>query len=207
MKAVLVLNGEPPALSRLKNLADQYPVYAADGGAAVCRTAGVRPEWVVGDFDSQSPERLPSDWKILKYPEQDRTDFQKLLGSLPDNLSELFILGGLGKRLDHLITNLLIASEISDRMAIVFEAEGQRVYRVTRACPFRKNLAKGTTISLLPLENVQSVNTVGLKWDLHNAVMGAGLQLGQSNEVEGPVEITVQVGVLFVWVAQLEDAV
>ena len=45
--------------------------------------------------------------------EQDTTDFEKaLFGEENTNLKKLIILGGLGKRTDHLITNLLVASFI-----------------------------------------------------------------------------------------------
>lgn len=200
MKAVLVLNGEPPALSRLKNLASRYDVYVADGGAKVCRAAGIRPKWVVGDFDSQSPEELPEDWEVLKFPEQDRTDFQKLLSTLPETVREIMILGGLGRRLDHLLTNLLIASKVDGDKELVFESGREKLIRVTPACPFRRPMSPGSTLSIIPLEKVEAVRTSGLKWNLKDQAMGPGGQLGQSNQVEDAfVEIVTGAGTLFVW--------
>lgn len=199
MRAVLVLNGEPPSLSRLRQLAESHPVYAADGGAAVCLAAGVRPEWVAGDFDSHAQATLPADWTVLEFPEQDRTDFQKLLASLPPEIDNLLVLGGLGRRLDHLISNLLIATEIAAHKSVCFFCDNQKLQRVTPACAFRETLPVGSTLSLLPLSEVGGVCTRGLKWNLQHADMGAGIQLGQSNQVTGAVEIRVGQGTLFVW--------
>lgn len=206
MKAVLVLNGETPDPARLKFLSSKYRVYAADGGAAVCLVAGVRPEWVAGDFDSIDPAELPEDWKKLYIPEQNRTDFQKLLCSLPEEIGELRILGGLGRRLDHLLTNLLIATEVSSAIQLVFETEGQVLHRVTSDCPFQKALPIGSSLSLLPLARVTGVRTEGLKWNLHGGNMGPGIQLGQSNRVEGPVVIRIVRGCLFVWTESNGDS-
>ncbi|WFB35910.1 thiamine diphosphokinase [Kiritimatiellota bacterium B12222] len=200
MKAILVLNGAPPAFDRIRELAKDAPVFAADGGAAVCFQAGVRPEWVAGDFDSQELSLLPDSWELKRFPEQDRTDFQKVLGALPEDITELVILGGLGRRLDHMLTNLLIAMEIPAEMKLDFEGEGCLLTRVTSRVGFHAELPVGSSLSLLPLSKVEGVSTQGLKWNLDHCDMGPGLQLGQSNEVEGEVNIALQKGCLFVWV-------
>ncbi len=200
MKAVLVLNGEPPSATRLQQLAASYPVYAADGGGAVCLAAGVRPQWVAGDFDSIGSIALPSDWTFWEFPEQDRTDFQKLLASLPEGINDLLILGGMGKRADHFTSNLLIATELPPGWSLCFECGEQQLIRVTPACDFSADVVPGKTLSLLPMATAGAVTTRGLKWDLQEADMGPGLQLGQSNVVEGPVEVRVGAGCLFVWV-------
>lgn len=200
MKAVLVLNGEPPLPERLRALALDYPVYAADGGAAACLSAGVRPQWVAGDFDSFPVSALPGGWRGLQFPDQDRTDFQKLVASLPGDTDELLILGGLGKRADHFISNLLIAAELPSLWKVAFEASEQRMVRVTPECGFAESLSPGTTLSLLPLSLAGGVGTRGLKWNLQGADMGPGRQLGQSNLVAGPVDIQLSSGCLFVWI-------
>jgi thiamine pyrophosphokinase len=202
MKAVLVLNGDPPTSSRLKQLAKKFPVYAADGGAAACLAAAIRPEAVVGDFDSLSLTSLPSDWFTHHYPEQDRTDFQKVLSYLPKEIDELLVLGGFGRRLDHFITNLLIAMDLPEKVKIRFEGDGQLIHRITPSNSFSQSLVLGSTLSLLPISKVSGVQTSGLKWNLSNADLGPGIQLGQSNQVEGPVEIKIQSGNLYLWVPQ-----
>jgi thiamine pyrophosphokinase len=199
MKAVLVLNGEPPMQARLRELAASFPVFAADGGTEVCVRAGVQPQWVAGDFDSFPVENVPEGWERKLFPEQNRTDFQKVLSCLPGGVESLHILGGLGRRLDHTLTNLLIASSLPETLRICFETNEERIVRITSRCPFEMGLPPGTTLSLIPLGEVTDVRTEGLKWNLCGQTMGPGQQLGQSNQVEGPVLITVGRGSLYAW--------
>jgi len=200
MKALIVLNGEPPALSVLRDLARDAAVYAADGGAAACLEAGVTPELVAGDFDSLSPAQLPPDWVYREFPEQDRSDFEKVLGCLPPEISRITVLGGLGKRVDHLWNNLLIAAALPPDREVGFLDARQRLIRLTPEAGFHQTLPPDTTISLLPCGTVSGVNTRGLRWDLQAEELGSGRQLSQSNRVEIPeVSVTLEQGTLYVW--------
>lgn len=199
MKAVLVLNGEPPEMDRLREWAADMPVYAADGGARICLEAGVRPEWVVGDFDSVLAEDLPDDWELRHLEDQDSTDFEKLLRCLPDGLDDVVVLGAFGKRLDHMLTNLLIASALPPGFGIRFEHRAEELWRVTPERPWSGSPREGSTLSLLPMSKVRGVTTEGLFWNLNRDDMNAELKLGQSNRVTGPVSVRVEDGSLFLW--------
>ncbi len=199
MTAILLLNGTPPPLPRLRELSALHPVYAADGGAHACLRAGIRPHLVVGDFDSHPLADLPPDWTALHIPDPDSTDFEKLLRHLPAEITDLQILGAFGDRLDHLLTNLLVVTFAPPHLRIRLEGEGQCLTRVTPAHPYQALLPQASTLSLLPLAPVHGVRTSGLRWNLHNASMGGGGQLGQSNEVTGPVSIQVGCGSLLAW--------
>jgi thiamine pyrophosphokinase len=199
MTAVLVLNGTPPSTTRLRELATQYPVYAADGGGKICAAASVKPQWVVGDFDSVSPRELPEEWTCRRIPDQDSTDFEKLLFSLPPEIDDLLILAAFGDRLDHLLTNLLIVSALPPRMRVRLEGEGQSLVRVSCAHAFEQDLPPASTLSLLPFPSARGVSTRGLRWNLEEATLAADQQLGQSNQVVGPVHVRLREGCLFVW--------
>lgn len=205
MTIVVVLNGAPPAPERLRKLAASYPVVAADGGAMSCFEAGVKPLWVAGDLDSAVRSRLPSDWELRHYPEQTRTDFQKVMGDLGPEVTEVLILGGLGRRTDHLITNLMIAATLDATLRIRFETEEEVLFRVTPEVEFERDLPPGQVLSLLPLPEAAGVQTRGLRWNLDQAEMRSGGQLGQSNEVTGPVSVTVSAGCLYVWMPRSEE--
>jgi len=205
MKAVVVLNGAPPAPERLRELAASHPVYAADGGARACLAAGIRPEWVAGDLDSFPKKDAPDHWELHHHPEQTRTDFQKVMGDLPPTVGEVRVVGGLGRRTDHLLTNLMIAAGFPASLRVTFEGAGEELTRVTAECPFERGVSVGDTVSLLPLPRAEGVVTRGLRWNLDQASMAAGGQLGQSNEATGPVEISITSGCLYVWVEPRMD--
>jgi thiamine pyrophosphokinase len=196
---VLVLNGLAPSVNRLRELAAHAPVLAADGGARVCVEAGVVPLAVVGDFDSLDPASLPADWPVRLAADQSLTDFEKVARAIPGGYTRIRILGGLGLRLDHLFSNLVIAAGMPADWDVVFESETESVARVTSAKPFAADEPLDGTLSLLPLGNVTGIRTQGLCWNLADHDLGPGLGVGQSNRVVGPVRVSVAWGVLYVW--------
>ncbi len=200
MTTVLVLNGEPPPASQLHQWSARGKVYAADGGALCCLEHGIRPETVIGDFDSLNLSLIPDEWTVIHRPDQNATDFQKALSILPDEPRELVVLGGLGVRLDHTLTNLLIAGPILPQTRLQFAGTEETLIRVTPDTPFEERLPVGETLSLLPLQSVTGVSTTGLKWNLSDQSMGPGGQLGQSNLIQGPVSVRVTSGWIWVWI-------
>ena len=57
---LLVANGEPPPPRLLLSLANQCRgLIAVDGGLKACDSAGLTPDFILGDFDSISEERYP----------------------------------------------------------------------------------------------------------------------------------------------------
>jgi len=201
MRAALVLNGTAPDPALLRQVAGEMKVYAADGGATACLAAGVEPEFVLGDFDSVDPESLPGHWRIVREADQNLTDFEKLLRHLPPGLEEILILGGLGGRLDHQLSNLIVAGGFAEIRKICFYGNEEMLCRVTPRCDFVREFPQNTLLSLLALSPVHGVHATGLKWPLGNAGLGPGLGLGQSNRTEGPVHIRVQKGALWVYTA------
>ncbi len=198
-EVVLVLNGAPPSVARLRELAAVFPILAADGGARICLEADVKPLAVVGDFDSLDPTALPADWSLHRAADQTLTDFEKVVRAIPSGFTRVRILGGLGLRLDHLFSNLLIAAGLPAEWQLVFESENEILTRVTASAPFFGEPPPGSTLSLLPMGRADGVCGSGLHWNLENASLGPAIGLGQSNRVEGPVRVTVSRGVLFVW--------
>ena len=199
MTLIVVLNGEPPSASLLKKWVAQGPLYVADGGSASCLNAGITPRIVVGDFDSMDPESFPSHWERMSLPDQNASDFQKVLSVLPPHPSELVILGGLGRRLDHTLTNLLIAGSVEPGCRLRFIGEREVLIRVTPETPYESDSVAGETVSLLPLQDVGGVTTSGLRWNLNDRNMGPGGQLGQSNETLGAFRVSVRHKWLWVW--------
>jgi thiamine pyrophosphokinase len=161
--------------------------------------AGVQPVWVAGDLDSARLQELPEEWQIHRHPEQTRTDFQKVFADLPENVTDILVLGGLGKRTDHQLTNLMIASTFPPELNVVFEHGDELLFRLTPQIPFEADLEMESTLSLLPFPRADGVTTEGLRWNLDQAVMEIGGQLGQSNHVIGPVKVTITSGCLYLW--------
>ncbi len=107
-RCVIVGGGEIKDLAYDRGLikADDF-VIAADRGLLRCQQMGVKPQLLLGDFDSYEGE-IPTDIPVLEYPvEKDDTDTMLAIKTALDKgMTELLLLGMTGGRLDHSIANI-----------------------------------------------------------------------------------------------------
>jgi thiamine pyrophosphokinase len=204
---LLVLAGQPPSdeLITWRMEEADYSI-AVDGGYLCFRQAGLVPDTLIGDLDSLSEEEHPGsefpELKVMHLHEQDSTDFEKALNwiQVNTNIKKLIILGGLGKRTDHLTTNLLVASVADQSLEITFDDDQEWMRRVTPSCPLSLHGRKGANLSILPLCESSGVTTKGLQWELNSENIGGSKIVGQSNRCKSDlVEIKCETGNFFVF--------
>jgi thiamine pyrophosphokinase len=201
MRVLIMLNGQPPRRELLDALAREAEVLiGADAGAVCLREAGLRIDYVVGDFDSVPAElvqSLPAE-SVEHDPGQDDTDLEKALRFAVTRWQhpQIVVVGTTGDRLDHVLGNICGAVRYADRADIRFVEDNSITYFGHRRVEF--DAPVGTTVSLLPLGEVHGVRTQGLKWALHGETLTIGTR-GVSNVVESsPVYITWEQGYLVV---------
>lgn len=203
----MVLAGQPPSdeLITWRMEEADYSI-AVDGGYLCFRQAGLVPDTLIGDMDSLSEEEHPGsefpELKVMHLHEQDSTDFEKALNwiQVNTNIKKLIILGGLGKRTDHLTTNLLVASVADQSLEITFDDDQEWMRRVTPSCPLSLHGRKGANLSILPLCESSGVTTKGLQWELNSENIGGSKIVGQSNRCKSDlVEIKCETGNFFVF--------
>ncbi|MEX0332068.1 MAG: thiamine diphosphokinase [Puniceicoccaceae bacterium] len=194
MNNLIYLGGEKPS-PQLSRLAARRAgrIIAADKGYHAAVETGVQPDVVTGDFDSIGTIPESPGLQVTPAPEQDATDFEKALRQVSPETQSIEILGGTGLRSDHFLTNLLIAAGLPPHLEVVFHDDTQSIFRITPASPFSISLPKDTLVSLIPFATCSGVHTTGLHWNLEDASMGPGEQLGQSNRVEAE-QVSVKVG-------------
>ena len=189
-KILLVLGGEPPGEDLLHWRFDDCDLtVAVDSGWLAYRKAGLLPDILIGDMDScgetDLQDGIPSSVRVIVDSDQNNTDFQKALNLINSDYSphEIAILGGFGKRTDHLLNNFSIISGIQNEIIVVMDSDDEWIRRVTPSASAEVRGMKGATISLVP----QRINTVvrssGLKWELDNEVLNWSNQFSQSNEL------------------------
>lgn len=204
---LLVLAGDPPSEDLLMWRMDEsnYSI-AVDGGFLSFRHADRLPNLLIGDLDSlpdyEDIENQFPKLTIQRLKEQDTTDFEKALNWVTNHLNgwNIIVLGGLGKRTDHLVTNLLVASVADESYEITFDHDNEWIRRVTPTCPLILRGRKGSPLSLLPVQEVTGLMTKGLKWELRGEKIGGKRIIGQSNLCESDlVEVSCQSGCCFVF--------
>lgn len=173
-------------------------IICADGGARHAGKMGIRPDVVLGDFDTLTARELEelerSGTRIIRYPrDKDYTDTHlALLQALKMEFTDIIILGALGGRLDHTLANVMllaIPEAVEARIRIM--DPGQEIFLVKKEAALRGG--KGETISLLPLgSRVSGIKTRGLGYEVPGGILSIGHPIGVSNyfqEEDAAIEI------------------
>jgi len=186
-RVLLIANGEPVsrALSRAAARRSDY-VVAADGGANSARSAGLRPDIIIGDLDSITPatRKRFSSTPLLYVARQDNTDLEKALDVLASrHAREVSLIGATGGRLDFTLGNLAVLWNYTSFMKIRVLGDGY--YAEPVLTPMRLALKVGTVVSLIPFGPCSGVTLRGFRYPLKDATLRIG-EIGVSNVVSRP---------------------
>lgn len=180
-------------------------VIAADSGAAHLENLKAVPDILTGDFDSISKadydSLTASGIETLRFPvEKDMTDSELALElALERGCSTVILLGALGTRLDHSLSNVYLLKKLLEHGTRgIIADEHNEVYLTDSRITLERE--EGVRLSLLPLSGcVKGVTTYGLYYPLKDATLEIGSSLGVSNEfVEKTATVTITDGLLLV---------
>lgn len=195
MKTLIVTGGTiDPAFARSYLARQNFDYYiASDSGIDFFMQAGIRPDEVLGDFDSADPaqlEQLQRDQHIRfhKYqPEKDAVDTELALQlAVKRDSSEIHILGGTGTRLDHVLATVRLLGFAMEREIPCYLVDAHnRVRLIQNRTLLKKAQQYGRYISLIPLTTqVKGVTLTGFKYPLYHATLDSFHSIGISNEIE-----------------------
>ena len=202
---LITLAGHAPSAELLQWHAEEADLtIAVDGGWLAHRHAGVEPNVILGDFDSAGDlsdvDKIFPRSVLHELKDQNSTDFEKALNWLKDRdlPQKVVILGGLGKRMDHTLSNLMIAARVDKAVKIVFDDLHEYVSRITPQTPLSIGGRTGTRLSILPIGECQGVKSSGLEWELENINFSWDKMISQSNCcLSDDVRVTCKSGVLY----------
>jgi thiamine pyrophosphokinase len=167
-------------------------VIAVDGGLNRAMAAGIRPDVVVGDFDSVDPEMLAAftkaDGQVIQHPtDKNQTDLELAL-DLAEPGSALVVVGGDGQdRFDHLLGELThLAYRASEFASITLHYPPAVVHVLRSVQSVNLTGLPGSIVSIIPIVlTARGVTTTGLKWPLDEEDLRIGSTRGISNEMLG----------------------
>ena len=174
-----------------------WMVFCADGGYANAKVAGLEPDFLIGDWDSEEKPAL--DVPCVTLPtEKDMTDLQAAMDeALSRGVTELLLCGCTGGRLDHTVSNLLLLEWLAERggQGVVVD-EDNEVRLLTPGTCRLEDRPHYHYLSLVPLDHrISGVTLKGTKYPLERAELSRGDTLSISNEPRNPVlEITIGSG-------------
>ena len=184
---------------------------AADRGLEALVSLGLRPNAVIGDFDSASKETIDQvnsfekedDITVIRLnPVKDDTDTEAAVRFALENNKEpgdIYILGGTGSRVDHILGNISILGLGKDfGKKIILLDENNRIELLFEGRTILKEEAFGDFVSLIPFgDEVTGLTLKGFKYPLKNWTLKGFNSLGISNEiVSKEAQISFDSGVL-----------
>lgn len=176
-------------------------ILCADGGYDHAKAAGIKPDLLIGDLDSIHGTGDPEIETIIYPSEKDDTDTGLCLQTALDRgCRDILIIGGLGGRLDHTMSNIqLITGKIhlADRIEIRDE---QNTCIVLRNSSLTLSKQGHQYVSIFSMaETSRGITASGFKYPLQDASLPMGSTLGTSNElVQETGTISVKDGILLV---------
>lgn len=160
-----------------------------DGALGITHGLGIKPDFIVGDFDTVNQELLEHYEKdiILRHPpEKDQTDTELAIETaLNSGCNHLVFFGATGSRLDHSLGNIfLLENLLKQGVEAEILNENNRLYLKNQDFVLKRKEARGDFVSLLPLtETVENVTLSGFKYPVENLTFYREKTLGISNEI------------------------
>jgi thiamine pyrophosphokinase len=195
-KVFLLLNGDSP--KKLPDLSDYKIICATDGAYQFLKENDIAPSFISGDFDSLS--KIPNDIEVIQTPNQDLTDFDKVLQILFDKgYTIIDVFGASGKEQDHFLGNLHTAIQWKKKLHLTFFDDYGKYFLANKTSILSE--CKNKTISLVPFPTSKNISTKGLQYSLQNETLTFGKRIGTRNKaIDNEVHITFKSGELFIFI-------
>ena len=174
---------------------------AADGGLAAMERCGIRPDLLIGDFDSLTAAPLPGVPTVRLPVEKDVTDTDAAAAQgLKRGCRRFLFYGCMGGRPDHTLANLSLLARLSQAgcEATAFGL-GFTVTALTDGAMELPAREHGTVSVFSWSERSEGVTIEGLKYGLKRAALTSSFALGVSNSFTGrPARVEVRKGTLLI---------
>ena len=160
---------------------------AADAGLAAMQKAGLKPDLLIGDFDSLGT-KLPADVPVIRLPvEKDVTDTDAAAAEgIKRGCTDFVFYGVLGGRPDHSLANLSLLARLSQQgfTAKAYGA-GFEIVAVTNGRVDFPAGRKGAAAVFSWTDESEGVTIDGFRYTLQNGTLRSNFALGVSNSFTG----------------------
>lgn len=196
---VILLGGDLVRTSRLDRQIAGARVIAADSGILHAETLGLTPELWIGDFDS-APDGWEHRYDAIEreiFPSgKDQTDGELAIDAAIGRGATSLILAGAfgGPRADHAFLHLALALRLAESGLPVLLTSGSQEGQAVPRGETGFDLAEGTMFSLLGFSDLRGLSISGARWPLLDVTVPFGSSLTLSNEVSGPLVISLREG-------------
>ncbi len=180
-----------------ENDGQELYLIAADAGVLFFQKAGMKPKLIVGDFDSSGKDCLSvyegdPEVEIRTFrPEKDWTDTEIAVSAAAQlGLEKVWLLGGTGTRLDHVLGNMQVLAMAADKgLEVIMVDRNNRISTpLKKQFTLKKEDIFGHYISFFALGgDVEGLTLEGFAYDTQDLTLTAVGSLAVSNEVKEEV--------------------
>lgn len=152
----------------------------------------------IGDFDSTIIKKRADNIEYVEYPpEKDATDFELALDTaVSRGYKSIYILGALGRRMDHAMVNVELLSKYIDIEIYIIDIYN-RIRLISNSCTINRKYKYFSILSFT--EKITGLMIKGAKYPLDNYTLKKGNSLCISNEVkENEAEISLKNGIAII---------
>lgn len=204
MKTALIITGGEFHEIDIKTSYDF--VIACDRGVGYAAKLGIKPDVVLGDFDSYDGDmtRWAQSAELITYPvEKDDTDTMLAVKlAFERGYTHMIIVCALGGRMDHLIANIQALHYIASFGGVGEIISGNEHLRTLSAGEGTLRVApfEDYSLSLFALsDRVEGLSISGCKYNVENITLASSFPLGHGNSIEcEEAIISIKSGVLLV---------
>lgn len=190
--------GECECIDFLKKSGDF--IIAADGGYKHLMSVGMKPDLLIGDFDSLG--EIPMDENIIRLnPVKDITDMNAASdAAIGRGYKELVFYGATGGRIDHTMANIQLVAALSQKGIKASVNNGKTVITAITDDEIVFDSSNNGYISVFAHSDIcENVSISGLKYNVNGETFRNSFALGVSNEFVGSESrISVEKGTLII---------
>lgn len=187
IKCVIISGAPEGDISYYNEYLQNAYVICADSGYKKCLSSGVKPDLIIGDFDSSDKPDIDCEIITLMSHKDDTDTFHCVSVAIERGFKDIIILGAIGSRVDHTYSNILCLTYCYDN-GISCVVINNNNHISIREGSFALKKGKYKYFSMFALfERCEGLSIKGAEYELDNVALLPSSQLNQSNEFKGEI--------------------
>jgi len=173
-------------------------VICADGGKEIAARHGIKPDIIIGDFDSSSAPQQTEGVIVVPVEKDDTDTMLCIKHAIAMGCKSITIIGGIGGRLDHTVANIQSLYYCAKAGVEAKLAAEKNTAWIMLPGKYTIEREEGRKLSFFAYsQKVQGITLIGTKYTLEGAELESSFPLGVSNEFSEPfVNLSFESGVM-----------